>query len=843
MRSIRYRYNLFHELRADRSSRDCIQRQGRISLALNEEVPGEQLLSSQLSSQQPPGLSAAEVAQRIARGESNAYQPKVGHTYWQIVQENVFNLFNIVLLILVIILFVFRDYNSIVFASFSVIANSLIGTIQEIRGKRALDRLAALAAHDVQVWRDGKLTGVPMSQIVKDDVLPIEPGVRLVVDGRVLKSDSLEMDESLLTGESDAVLKDEGDPVCSGSFCIAGTGLMVATEVGANSTVNRLSKIAKSYRNVKTPTQLKVDTFVELAVAGMLIFGPMVVVAGYVQQLPPLDTVRNALVLVTSFVPQGLVLVTTLSLTLGAISISRHQTLIQRINAVESLANANVLCFDKTGTLTRNELAVTKVLPVDGYTEDDIRAELALYTGNLAHLNKTAAAISAYCDHQTDPAVKQVTKQQEIPFTSARKWGAIVLAERTLILGAPERVVNRERHGEALQRAQELSAEGLRVLALACSARPPHDARLDEGRELMALVVMSDRVRDDIQQTLQEFHEQHVALKVISGDNLETVTAIAGEAGIKATGAYTGDQLEAMSEAELEQAVHKGNLFARVEPDTKRKIILALKRKGAYVAMVGDGVNDVPALKAADLAISMNEGAQIAKDVADIVLLNNAMSTLPRAFAEGKIITQKIYGTARMFLSKNIYHIGLFILTSFMMLRFPINPIQISWFVFGAVNIPSTLIAFGAIRPAYAKHFGKDILVYVVVSGFIGALGMAFFYAVVYLGHNRNLELARSGVMLFMTLFGILVYLNTHGVDIFQPRTMREHARITLLGLGLTVLTMGAPFLLPNTFRFIPPTPAMWVLLFASFGVTAGTLHIVLLNRYIVSSLKQLVLS
>jgi cation-transporting P-type ATPase E len=795
-----------------------------------------------LSSQQPLGLTAAEVAERVARGEVNTYKAHVERSYWEITQDNVFNLFNIVLLLLVIILLVFRDYNSIVFASFSVIVNSLIGTVQEIRAKRALDRLAAMAVQNVMVWRDGKLVSVPPSQIVKDDVLLIEPGVRLVVDGRVLQSDSLEMDESLLTGESDPVEKEVGDPVCSGSFCIAGTGLIVATQVGAAATVNKLSKIAKAYRNVKTPTQLKVDTFVELAVAGMLIFGPMVVVAGYVQELPTLDTVRNALVLVTSFVPQGLVLVTTLSLTLGAITISRHQTLVQRINAVESLANVNVLCFDKTGTLTCNELAVTEILPLDSHTEDEIRSLLATYTANLAYLNKTAAAIASYLGTRSGDGAKQIAKQQEIPFSSARKWGAVVLADSTLILGAPERVIQRDRNDDAIKRAQKLAAEGLRVLAFACAERPPRDSKLDGSVDALALIVMSDRVRPDIQKTLQEFHEQNVGFKVISGDNLETVKAIATQAGIGVTRAYTGDQLESMSDAELESAVQQGNLFARIAPDTKRKIILALKRCGCYVAMVGDGVNDVPALKASDLAIAMNDGAQIAKDVADIVLLNNAMSTLPRAFAEGKVITQKIYGTARMFLSKNIYHIALFILASFMMLPFPINPIQISWVVFGAINIPSTLIAFGLLRPAYTKHFGRDVLTYVVVSGFVGALGMALFYAVVYLATDRKLDVARSGVMLFMTLYGVLVFLNTHGVDIFEVRTMRDHTRTTLLGTALGAFTIAAPFVLPHTFSFVPPTFPIWILLIAMFGVTAGILHVGLRNKYIVNSLKQLVM-
>lgn len=793
---------------------------------------------------QPFGLTSAAVAERIAKGESNVVKQYFERTYWQIIRDNIFTLFNLVLLALVIVLLVFRDYGSIIFASFSVVVNSLIGTIQEISAKRSLDRLAALATQDVTVWRDGKRQSIPVSRVVRDDVLPIEPGDRLVVDGTILHSDSLEMDESLLTGESDAILKEEAAPVYSGSYCIAGSGLMVATQVGEASTVNKLANIAKAYRNVKTPTQIKVDIFVEFAVIAILIFGPMIIVTGIINELVPLETVRNALVLVTSLVPQGLVLSTTLSLTLGAVRISRHQTLIQRINAVESLANTRVLCFDKTGTLTHNELTVVDLLPLDSHSLDEIRSQLVAYMKNLSHLNKTAAAIAAYCNANASAnnVPQAVTsKQGEIPFNSIRKWGAVVLTDRTLILGAPERVLNQDTHLADIECARHLASEGMRVLAFAQSACPPENGTLNPMLHPLALILMTDRVRDAIRHTVNQFSEQQVDLKVISGDNQETVVSIAAQAGIKASGIYSGEQLERMPSAEFDDAVRHANLFGRIEPGTKRKIILALKRQGAYVAMVGDGVNDVPALKEAHLAIAMNDGAQIAKDVADIILLNNDMSTLPVALAEGKAITQKIYGTARMFLSKNIYHLMLFILVSFMSLPFPISPIQVSWFALVAVNIPATLMAFGVIRPAFVRSFNRDVLGYTVLSGVIGALGMGLFYTSVYLTHNRETDTARSGVMLFMALFGILVLLNTQGIDFSRPNTILEHRMSALLGLILAITTIAIPFVAPRTFHFVPPTLPIWVLLIAMFGSTAITLNIALHHLGILDRLKQLI--
>lgn len=800
---------------------------------------GERLVSSQT----PQGLTSAEVAERVARGETNAYKPYVERTYWQIFRDNVFNLFNIVLLVLLAIIFFFRDYNDIFFAGFSVVVNTLLGTIQEINAKRALERLAAQVAQDVRVLRDGKETSIPISDVVKDDVLPIEPGTRLVVDGRVLQSDALEMDESLLTGESDAVLKEVDSTVYSGSFCIAGHGWMQATQVGENSIVNKLARTAKAYRNVQTPTQRKVGALVEISVAGMLLFGPMVFIAGYVSRASLLETVKNAVVLVTSLVPQGLVLVTTLALTLGAISISRRKTLVQRINAVESLASADILCFDKTGTLTRNELAVTDMLPLNGKSVEDIRAQLATYINNLSHLNKTAGAIANYVGK---PSGTEITKQQEIPFNSARKWGALVFPDCTMILGAPERVLQSNSMSSAngtstaLQRAKQLSAEGQRVLAFATSTRAPEDGKLDETREPLALIVMNDQVRSDITQTLNAFYRQNVDLKVISGDNVETVSAIAGQAGLHVTGAIAGDQLEALPAAEFDRTVRETTIFARIEPDTKRKIIASLKRQGHYVAMVGDGVNDVPALKESNLAIAMNDGAQIAKDVADIVLLNNAMSTLPFAFEEGKTITQKIYSTAKIYLVKNVYSILLFIFAGFMMLPFPINPTQISWVVFGTINLPATLIAFGWLRPAHLRHFTKDVLSYVVASGFIGSLAMVTLYLIVYLAYGRDMAMARSALTLFMALFGVLVFWNAHGIDIYEPRTLIENRRNVLIGLGLGVITIGLPYLIPGTFGFFAPRFQVWVLIAIIWVIAASALDVAMRNRHILDSLRQL---
>lgn len=785
-----------------------------------------------------PGLTSAEVSERARRGESNRFQARVGRTYWDILRDNLLNLFNVVFGILLVIVIYLQDYSTAVFAGFSVVSNSILGTFQEISAKRKLDQLAALAAKDVNVWRDGQLTHVPVMELVKDDVIPLEPGDRIVVDGRVVQSDSLEIDESQLTGESDAVFKEIGGEVSSGSFCIAGTGVMVATRVGKDSTVNNLSTIAKVYKNVKTPTQHRISALVEVSLIVMLIVFPMLAIAGYLNGLPLLEIVRSEVVFMSSIVPQGLVLVAILSLTIGAVSITRFQTLIQRVNAVESMANVTVLCFDKTGTLTQNQLKVTEIIPLNSRTTEQIEAGLRRYTGSLSHRNRTAAAIAESLT--VSPNGQHATKSREIPFNSSRKWGAVVFADETLILGAPERLLNEKTNPDAAIRAYELASQGLRVLAFARANQVPEDGQVSETAEALALVVMNDQIRPDIQATLDSFRQQDVALKVISGDNLETVKAIASASGLQVDNAYTGDQLEKLSSDELEAAAVNGDLFARIEPDTKRKLIAALKRRGHYVAMVGDGVNDVPALKEAHLAIAMNDGAQIAKDVAEIVLLNNAMSTLPRAFEEGKAITQTIYGTMKLFLVKNFYNIVMIFFVGFMTLPFPTSPIQISWITFGTVNIPATLIAFKVIRPKTMKKFRRDVLEYVLICGTICAVNLSLLYAITYYGSNQNTDAARSVVTLFIAFLGTLIFWNIMGVEIFEPRTLVQHWRVTLTGLVLFVLTILAPFILPDWFAFVPPAPLVWALMIAVFALTAVMVHTFTRNRHLIEQAWEL---
>lgn len=805
------------------------------------------------------GLSSAEVAERRKRGLSNRFEARVGRGYWDIFRDNIFNLFNVVLFTLLLIVLLLRDYPTVFFAGFSVVTNAFLGMIQEINAKRKLDRMASLAAKTAHVLRDGQRREISIKDIVVDDHIFIEPGDRMPVDGKILTSDALELDESQLTGESDPVYKNVENAVYSGSFCNAGSGLMVATKVGKDSTINQLSVIAKAYKNVLTPTQKKIAAIVELSVLFMIITAPMLWISSMLQDETTLGMVRNLVVFTTSMVPQGLVLVAILALTIGAVRISQHQTLIQRVNAVESLANVTVLCFDKTGTLTQNKLTVREIMPLNDQPLETIQVQLDAYVRQLSYQNSTASAIAASVNGSGGLIHNSAngnangpfgTKLREIPFTSARKWGAITFQSGSLILGAPERLLPSDSPAQLM--ATSLAAQGMRLLAFAEAQELPYEimangASIQPYATPISLIVMSDQIRDDIRTTLDDFRQLNVKLKVISGDNLETVRAIAGQSGMSTEFAYTGDQLKAMSESDFEAAVQRADAFARIEPDTKRRIVNALQKQGEYVAMVGDGVNDVPALKAANLAIVMNDGTQISKDVADIVLLNNAMSTLPLAFREGREITQTIYGTTKMFLAKNVYNFLLFLFIGFMMLPFPITPVQISVAAFGTVNMPAGLIAIGLIRPKFVRNFRADVIDYLLVTGVLGATIMSLLYAVVYFASNGDLILSRSVLTIFICLFGMMIVWNVQGVEVYEPRSFIRYWRVVVVSGLTTVLTILAFYATPRFFEFRPPPPntllgqGISILIAALFCLTLMLVNQAMRHPYLLNRLWMLV--
>ena len=425
-----------------------------------------------------PGLSDAEVQARVARGQRNLFVNKSARSTWEIVRDNVFTVFNIVLFVtlaatITVGLATPGMHQTILgdtmFSGGTVWLNMIIGILQELMAKRQLDQLAALAVRNARVRRNGKSVEIPADQIVLDDIVEIGPGDRVPVDGELVETHALEMDESLLTGESDSLTKQEGEAVYSGSFCLVGNGALRATKVGAESYANKLTLTARAVKDIRTPLQRKIDLVVQALVVVMVIVAALEMVAAVNLHLQPVHALRQTLVIVTSFVPAGLILAITVSLSVGAVRIGRIGTLVQRVNAIESMGNVTVLCTDKTGTLTRNLLSVQQVVPLGGHSEAQVRQTLAEYVGNLNSQNKTASAIAAWVGQPAQPRLVQA----EIAFSSARKWSALSFAgegkgTETIILGSPEILFDGLGAG-VLTQAGEFTRQGLRVVGLMCT--------------------------------------------------------------------------------------------------------------------------------------------------------------------------------------------------------------------------------------------------------------------------------------------------------------------------------------------------------------------------------------
>jgi cation-transporting ATPase E len=751
------------------------------------------------------GLTAADVAERVARGQVNAVPSRSSRGVREILVDNVFNLFNLTIAVLLGILLAMGEYGDTLFAGLTVVLNVLIGLIQELRAKQALDKLAALSAATVRVRRDGQTLELPTGQVVVDDLIEVLPGDRVVVDGPCVWGEAVEVDESLITGESDWVAKAAGDTLTSGSFVVAGRALMRAEKIGAEAYANRLGAAARAFRLPPTPMQQKISAIVAVSVVGMAVFGPLVIAQGLMGGEDWRSIVKDAVVLVTTFVPQGVVLATTVALSFGAVQIGRRHVLVQRINAIESMGNVTVLCFDKTGTLTQNRLSVQEVVPAGATTPEQARAALALYAGTLAAPNKTAATIAAYAGAPADPPAKVA----EIAFNSTRKWGATTFADgRTLILGAPELLLA----DDGLRaRAAGFAARGLRVLALAAALAPVQGDELPVARAPLCLIVMQDMLRGDIDATLRGFAGQSIAVKVISGDNADTVAAIARSAGLAVRQTVTEDELAALDSAAFRNTVARANVFARIKPDTKRRIVNALAAQGQYVAMVGDGVNDVPALKAARMGIAMQDGAQMAKDVADLVLLDNALSTLLVALREGQSITQKIYATTKLFLIKNLYTVVAIVLIGFMGLPFPADVRQLTLVTILSASLPSLLVTLGLLRPRPVRSFQRQVLAYVGVAGLLGGVVLTIGYAAAYFASGRQETTARSVLAILASLYGVMIFWDVHGVVPFEPVTLRHNQRESVLGALLLAAALLIPLFYGWPFRIELLGPEYWL--------------------------------
>ncbi len=688
------------------------------------------------------GLTDEQVNARIAEGKVNADENPNTRTYKQIVRENTLTFFNFLNLVLLVLVLLVSSYKNAFFVCI-IIINTLIGIAQEIRAKKTIDKLAILTARKSVVIREGQKWTVPTEELVLDDVVCLKTGDQVPADARILEG-SLEVNESLLTGESDNLPKNEGDELFSGSFVTSGEACCQIIHVGKDNYAAQITSEAKEFK--RHNSELKNSLNAILKVISIIIV-PLGALLFYKQYYIVGDTFRDSVVSmvagVLGMIPEGLVLLTSVALTLGALVLANKKTLVQELYCIETLARVDTLCLDKTGTITegtmcvervepyvstgRVEIAATESEPAESteaeeqvQTDSAFMEEIAVIMGNMMYVLKDQnATIDAL--RKRFPAKQDMTPEHVIPFSSDRKYSGVVFEEKgTYLMGAAQFLFP-EDNEELTEKCQAYAEEGLRVLVLAHSSQNAEGTELPEGLEPLALMLLTDVIREEAPDTLAFFDSQEVDLKVISGDDPVTVAAIARRAGLKNADSYV-DATTLTTEEELQDAVAQYSVFGRVTPQQKKAMVQALQSQGHTVAMTGDGVNDVLALKEADCSIAMAQGSDAAKNIANVVLLDSNFASMPHIVNQGRRVVNNIRTAASMFLIKTMFSVMLSLLTIFFGNAYPFEPIQMSLISACAVGIPTFLLA----QENNYEKIDHTFLRHVFINAFPAAITITF---------------------------------------------------------------------------------------------------------------------
>ena len=726
------------------------------------------------------GLTAAEVAARVGQGRTNATTSVTSRPLSEIVRANVFTRFNALLGTLLVLVLLTGSWRDALFGV-ALVFNSVLGIAQEWHAKRKLDKLAVLHAPTADVLRDGRTLTLATGEVVADDVVRLRAGDQVCADGPVLVSDNLEVDESNLTGESDPVVKVTGDTVSSGTVVVAGSGWFTAEVVGAAATAQQLAAEARVFTRAYSEVQESTNRLLRWLTWVVLILLPVSVWSQYraVGDEGWKEVVVRAAGGLVGLVPEGLVVLTTLAFLLAAVQLTRQQALVQELPAVEGLARVDVICLDKTGTLTRGDIVFEHLEPLRARGEDEIRTVL----GALVHSDDANATALAIARAVPDPRVAVTGRH---PFSSARKWSGADLGDLGCwLLGAPEVLAGHD--DDLMRRVAGLSSEGERVVLLArTSTLPAGDRSLDDV-EAAALITLSEHVRDDAARTLRFFADQGVGVKVISGDNPTTVAAIARRVGLE-----VGEPVDARTlpdaPDELAALVASTVVFGRVSPQQKRAIVRALQANGHTVAMTGDGVNDVLALKDADIGIAMGNAAPATKAVAQLVLLDGRFSHLPDVLAEGRRLIGNVERVAALFVSKNVMSAVVLIATAVFGLAYPFLPRQMTIVSTLTIGIPAAILALGPNSRRYVPGFLTRVLALAVPAGVAAGVSAFVVYAVG--GHTETLAATRALIVLLAVNFWLLIVL---------ARPMRGWKAVVVgTMVGIAALT----FALPQTREF-----------------------------------------
>ena len=788
------------------------------------------------------GLNAAQVAERVSAGRTNEYRERTSRSAAQILRANVFTLFNGILGVALVLVLALGHWADALFG-FVLLLNTATGTLAEIRAKRALDRLAVLETPRAVVLRDGTETEVAVGEVVIDDVVRLRAGQQVPADGEVLISDGLEIDESILTGESRPVRPVSGAQVMSGTTVTAGTGLFRTTAVGGDAYAHRLAREARRYSLVVSELQAGTNrvlhwiSWVIVPVALVLVWSQLRL-SGSIAETWSSGAWRHAVVAgiagVVSMVPQGLVLLTSVNFATASLSLARRNVLVQELPAVEVLARVDILCLDKTGTITTGRIRLGEVQGPDGdQAPSEVLSALALLS-TVREANATADAIREGLSDLRGLGEQGLKNAREpgntgssadvesVPFSSRRKWSAVRdRSGTTWVLGAPEIVL--AGHSESvLDRARQIAAQGVRVVALARSGSPwrsapgEDDPRLPDHLEAAGIVILTEEIRPDAAETLAYFRQQGVDAKVISGDSPETVAAVARQAGVTAPG---GGELVALdartlpagagggheTDEDLERladAVEGASVLGRVTPEQKRALVRALKSRGHVVAMTGDGVNDALALKDADLGIAMGNGAPATKAVARLVLLKGEFSALPGVVAQGRRVMANTERIASLFLAKTIYASLIAVVVSAMAVAYPFLPRQFTVVSSLTIGIPAFVLALAPSNQRYRQGFLGRVLSLCVPAGLMAGTVTLSTYLWLTLTHAPRAQVTTATTLVLITCGLWLLTLTA------RPLTSWRLGLVVLMG-AIAVLGVVAPPV-RAFFLLAWPTPGVW---------------------------------
>jgi cation-transporting P-type ATPase E len=679
---------------------------------------------------------------------------------------------------------IFGDWRDALFL-YILVFNSAIGIWQEVSAKRALDRLAALVVPTATVTRDGVTREVRVEELVPGDLVHVKAGDQIVADGELVRADALSLDESILTGESRFVQRGEGDEVRSGSFAVEGVGAYTVVAVGADSYAQKLAGEARAFRHPRSPLEQAMNRLL-LILCGVMV--PLGVLLGYAlwERREPLDeSISTAVAAVVTLVPEGLILLVSLTYAVSALRMTRRGALAQQLNAIESLASAQIICLDKTGTLTEPRLRVLDVVPAPERSSDGVADELAHYAASAGARNATIEAIAE--SREATARAPEV----EVPFSSRHKWSALRLGGTSYVLGAPDHFPL----GALSARAGEEAAAGRRVVAFGTTVSrldglgpadpPPPDL------VVLAIVVLSEELRPHIRETVEYFIAEGIELKVISGDDPRTVAAVAADAGIPIAGAAANGAELPPGDHDLQELVLAASVIGRITPEGKRRVVEALRDAGKYVVFVGDGVNDVPALKAARLAIAQAGGSQMAKSVADVVLVRGDFGAVPLMAAEGRKVLRNLQRVTKLFVTKSAFASFLILTIGLTPTSYPFLPRHLSLAAALAIGTPAFFLALApSSGPWSPKGFLRDVASFAVPAG--TAIGLGVLSSYLFALNVLNMSVVEAQTVAVTVLVSVGLYL----IVVLEASGRRRGAAVLLLCLvlyGLYWISLALP--------------------------------------------------